>query len=101
MKKKNVVLSTSTFLPGNFSVQYEVARAGYIPSERDIALGKVALHCEGAKEIKHLIYWSKDGVRQDSAEFHDDPYQSSVTSVYRVSACFYWAIVSQLCHYLT
>ena len=62
--------------------------AAFIPSERDIAMGKVALHCTGDKAIKNWIYWSKNGVRLTDSEFHDDPYQSSVTSVYRVKLLF-------------
>jgi len=66
------------------TVEYEIARAGYIPSEREVALGNAELHCEGAREIADRIYWTKNGVRQDSAVFYDVEFEATVTSVYKL-----------------
>jgi len=65
-------------------VEYEVARAGYIPSERILAMGGATLYCEGAREIMKNIYWSRNGRRQQSSEFYDDPYQATVQSIYKL-----------------
>jgi len=65
-------------------VEFEIARAGYIPSEVLVAQGRAELHCEGAKEISSRIFWTKNGVRQENAQFYDVDTESTVTSVYKL-----------------
>jgi hypothetical protein len=81
--------SQTNVISGLFAVEFEVGRAAYIPSGLYLAQGEVKLHCIGAKEIKHLIFWSKNGVKQTGAKFHESEHESNVQSIYKVGVCLY------------
>ena len=70
--------------PNPFPVEYEVARAVFMPPPSAIARGEVSLHCKGLKAIKDRIYWLKDG-QPVNEKFVDDPNEALFRSIYTVS----------------
>jgi len=76
----------SSSLDAIVPVEFEVGRAAYIPNGLYLSRGEVKLHCIGAKEIKQLIFWSKNGVKQTGAKFHESEHESNVQSIYVVGS---------------